>query len=103
MNQLVRDPVYCQLNGLLRELIRSGEYRKGDQFLTEREIATRFGISRATANKALSSLVAEGVVSFKKGVGTFVQSNLLAYDLRTLVSFTEKARAAGRVPSTRVL
>ena len=101
--QLVKDPIYFQLNGLLRDLIRTGQFRKGDQFLTEREIATRFGISRATANKALSSLVAEGIVSFKKGVGTFVQSDLLDYDLRTLQSFTEKARAAGRVPSTRVL
>lgn len=101
--QLVKDPVYCQLNTLLRDLIRSGEYRKGDQFLTEREIAQRYGISRATANKALSSLVAEGVVAFKKGVGTFVQGELLDYDLRALVSFTEKARAAGRTPTTRVL
>lgn len=101
--QLVKDPVYCQLNGLLRELIRTGQFRKGEQFLTEREIATRFGISRATANKALSSLVAEGIVSFKKGIGTFVESDLLDYDLRTLTSFTEKARAAGRVPTTRVM
>src|SRR5947209_3314631 len=103
MKQLVKDPVYCQLNHLLRTLIRSGKYQKGDQFLTEREIAERFKISRATANKALSSLVAEGVVSFRKGVGTFVEGELLNYDLRSLVSFTEKARAAGRTPATQVL
>src|SRR5262249_6571055 len=69
----------------------------------EREISQRFGISRATANKALSTLVAEHIVEFKKGVGTFVRGARLDYDLRALVSFTEKARAAGRVPSTQVL
>jgi GntR family transcriptional regulator len=102
-NSLMKDPVYCQLNGLLRGLIRSGEFRAGQQFLTERQIGERFGISRTTANKALSALVAEGALEFRKGVGTFVRSNVLDYDLRFLVSFTEKARAAGKKPDTKVL
>ncbi|MFN9913156.1 MAG: GntR family transcriptional regulator, partial [Pirellulaceae bacterium] len=44
-----------------------------DRFLTEREIADRFGVSRPTANKALASLVSEGLLEFRRGVGTFVQ------------------------------
>lgn len=99
---LVTAPVYQQLNGLLRRLIRK-EFRIGDRFLTERQVGERFRVSRITANKALSNLVSEGVLEFKKGVGTFVRGNVLDYDLRALVSFTDKARASGKKPSTRVL
>jgi GntR family transcriptional regulator len=101
--RLVRAPIYQQLNQALRDLIRSGEFKVGDRFPTERQICEQFDVSRATANKALSNLVAEGVLEFKKGIGTFVRGGVLDYDLRSLVSFTEKAAAAGKAPSTRVL
>jgi GntR family transcriptional regulator len=101
--ELVRDPMYQQLHQALLRRIREGRLGAGDRFLTEREISSQFAVSRATANKALSSLVASGVLEFRKGVGTFVQERGLDYDLGTLVSFTDKARAAGKVPSTRVL
>ncbi len=100
---LVREPIYQQLNEHLRGLIRGREFAAGQRFLTERQVGRRFQVSRATANKALSNLVSEGVLEFKKGVGTFVRGGLLDYDLRSLVSFTGKARAAGKKPGTRVL
>ena len=100
---LMREPIYKQLNEMLRALIRAGTYTPGQRFLSEREVVERFGVSRPTANKALSALVAEGVLLFRKGVGTFVRDRAIGYDLRTLVSFTEKAHAAGKRPQTRVL
>jgi len=60
-------------------------------------------VSRATANKSLASLVSEGFLEFRKGVGTFVRRGVIDYDVRSLVSFTEKARAAGKKPSTELL
>jgi GntR family transcriptional regulator len=57
-----------------------------------------------TANKALASLVAEGVLSIRKGVGTFVSES--APDSRfpsVATSFTNKTLAAGKRPSTRLL
>ncbi len=103
MTRIVREPIYQQLNQALRRLIRGGDFAVGNQFLTERQIAERFEVSRITANKALASLVSEGLLSFRKGVGTFVCAPPLAYDLRALASFTEKAAAAGLRPGTRVL
>ena len=102
---LIKDPIYFQATERLRLLLREGSYALGSQFLTERQVAERFGISRATANKALASLVSEGSLEFRKGVGTFVRFTAphLDYDLRALVSFTQKAEAAGKSPSTRVL
>jgi GntR family transcriptional regulator len=101
--RIVRAPIYQQLNQALRDMIREGEFGEGDQFLTERQICERFDVSRATANKALSNLVAEGVLEFRKGVGTFVQGGVLDYDLRALVSFTDKAAVIGKRPSTHLL
>ncbi|HEX5323508.1 MAG TPA: GntR family transcriptional regulator [Capsulimonadaceae bacterium] len=100
---LIKEPIYQQLNEVLRQTIRAGQYRAHDRFLTEREISEKYGVSRATANKALSSLVAEGLVEFRKGIGTFVRSSALDYDLRSLVSFTDQAKAAGKTPSTVVV
>lgn len=75
----------------------------GVKFLTEREIAERFDTSRPTANKALSSLVSTGLLEFRQGAGTFVRESVLDYDLQHLVSFTEKARSAGKKPGTQVI
>lgn len=103
VGQLVKAPVYQQLNELLRELMRSGEFKIGERFLTERQIAERFGVSRATANKALSNLVSEGILEFRKGLGTFVQGGVLNFDLKLLVSFTARADSLGKKAATKVL
>lgn len=99
---LERSPVYQQLNQRLRTHLAS-ECKRGEQFLTERVISEKFQVSRATANKALASLVSEGLLEFRKGLGTFVRHDVIDYDVRSLVSFTEKARAAGKRPSTEVV
>lgn len=100
---LVRDPVYQQLNDRLQGLIRNGEFEAGQQFLTERQVAERFGVSRVTANKALSHLVVAGVLEFRKGVGTFLREGVFDHDLQSLVSFTRKAVSVGKRPETRVM
>lgn len=102
---LVREPIYQQLSTQLRQLAR--RTGPGGRFPAERDLARIFGVSRATANKAVASLVGEGVLVSRKGLGTFVAdlspSGPMRYDLRSLVSFTERAKASGRVPATRVL
>jgi GntR family transcriptional regulator len=102
-SSLIKEPIYQQLNSRLRQLIASGECSIGSKFLTERQICDQYQVSRATANKALSNLVSEGLLEFRKGVGTFVRGRTLDYNLRALVSFTDKAIAAGKRPSTQVL
>jgi DNA-binding transcriptional MocR family regulator len=75
----------------------------GDQFFTEREVAEKFQVSRATANMSLASLVSAGLLEFRKGFGTFVRRDVIDYDVRSLVSFTEKARTAGKKPGTELI
>jgi GntR family transcriptional regulator len=95
--------MYQQMNEILRELLKTGEFAHGDRFLTERQIAERFQVSRPTANKVLAGMVSEGLLEFKKGVGTFVCPPRLNYDVQTLVSFTQMVKEAGKKPGTRVL
>jgi len=102
MRRIERNPVYQQLNDVLRSSLAE-EYSRGDRFLTEREISEKFQVSRATANKALTSLVSEGLIEFRRGVGTFVRRDVIDYDVRSLVSFTEKAKTAGKRPSTELI
>ncbi len=97
----VSGPVYKQVIVSLEKLART-EFSVGEQFLTERQVSERYAISRPTANKALTSLVADGILEFRKGVGTFVRPPKPNVNLRELVSFTQKARAAGLTPTTWV-
>jgi GntR family transcriptional regulator len=102
--KLIRSPLYVQLKQILTELVKSDEFKVGEKFLTERQISERFDVSRATANKALSALVSERLLSFHKGTGTFVEDTVLESRFPgAFTSFTNKTLAAGRKPTTRVL
>lgn len=101
--KIVKEPIYQQLIKILRSLIQSGEYDIGDQFLTESEICTRYEISKNTVNKAVTSLISEGLLEFRKGLGTFIRFKNSQYDLHSLISFTKMAESIGKTPSTEVL
>jgi len=68
-----KEPLYLQINRNLKNLIVDEKYAIGDKFLTERTICQKFEVSRATANKSLSSLVSENILEFKRGIGTFIK------------------------------
>jgi GntR family transcriptional regulator len=99
----VAEPRYQQIVAQVRSAIRNGEFSAKQRFLTERELGRRYGVSRPTANKILSSLVAQGVLEFRKGIGTFVNDGPLDFDLQRLSSFTAKAMELGMKPETEVL
>jgi DNA-binding GntR family transcriptional regulator len=101
---VVTEPVYKQLLRVCRAGIESGRYQADDQFPSERDLSKLYGVSRATANKVLSSMVAENLLVHRPGIGTFVSgARSLHASLRAMESFTDRVRAEGFVPSTRVL
>ena len=53
-------------------LILGGHFGVGDRLPSERQLASRFGVSRPTVREALSVLEARGLVVTRKGSGTFV-------------------------------
>ncbi len=84
----------------LHRLIASGAYEPGGRFLTEREIAEDHHVSRITANKALASLVGEGLLEFRRGVGTFVREQV---PHAVLKGFSQGAVEQGVPIETRVI
>lgn len=96
-------PRYHQLKEILRERIRSGEWKPGDLIPSERELSEVYDISRMTARQAITELVNEGVFYREQGRGTFVAQNKITQQLLHLTGFTEDIRSRGQQPSTRVL
>jgi LacI family transcriptional regulator len=68
----VPPPLYQRVKQELLAAIAAGEYSPGRPFVTQREICERFGVSHATAVRALNDLATEGYVVRRRGQGTFV-------------------------------
>lgn len=76
---LAEDPIrwvtkYEQIEKLIRERMQRGELKPGDKLESEEALAQRLGVHRFTVNKALASLVREGILLRIQGRGTFVNT-----------------------------
>ncbi len=69
-------PLYRQLEEILKEAIRRGEFRPGDRLPTEMELCEIFGVSRITVRQALNELAREGFLYRQQGSGTFVNDRI---------------------------
>src|SRR5215469_15531715 len=96
-------PRYHQLKEILRERIRTSEWKPGDLIPSERELSEQYGISRMTARQSITDLVNEGIFFREQGKGTFVTRHKITQQLMRLTGFTEDIRARGQHPSTQVL
>ena len=85
----------------LEALIDREGLQPGDRLPTERELAARWGASRAAVRAAIRRLVDAGAIHNVQGSGTYVSVPRVTRDLRDLRSFAEAA--AGRAFATRVL
>jgi len=101
---LALKPVHLQLAEKCRERILSGEFKLDQKFPSERELALDYEVSRATANKAISVLIAEELLEFRKGKGTFVRrKGRLFATLDGMESFHAHITRKHMKPSTTVL
>lgn len=96
-------PRYYQLKEIMRERVRSGEWKPGDLIPSERELGEMYSISRMTVRQAITDLVNEGLFYREQGRGTFVSQRKMTQQLIHLTGFTEDIRARGQAPSTKVL
>jgi DNA-binding transcriptional regulator YhcF (GntR family) len=65
-------PIFIQFAEELENGILKGIFAEGSQIPSINEVAVRFKINPATANRGVNLLVEEGVVYKKRGVGMFV-------------------------------
>lgn len=98
-------PLYIRLQAAIRDAVAAGDLTPGAALPPERELAAELKISRVTVRKALAGLVEDGILTQRRGSGTYVAQapHKVEQPLWRLTSFTEDMRARGFVPSVKVL
>jgi len=64
-----------QVDEILLERIRSGEYLPGSRIPSESELSDELGVSRATIRTVLAKLASNGFILRKQGDGTYVNEH----------------------------
>ncbi len=96
-------PIYYQLFKLLEGQIRRGDLKPGESLPTENDIAMRYEISRMTVRRAISELVAAGMVYAQQGKGTFVATPKLDNIVFELNDFSQEVKKRGLNYKTTLL
>lgn len=65
-------PIYRQIMDMIKDAVMSGQIKPGEQLPSIREIAESMTINSLTVLKAYNKLEAIGIISTKRGMGTFV-------------------------------
>jgi GntR family transcriptional regulator len=93
---------YLQIVQQVRQALRVGMLRQGDQLPTVKEVVGQLAINPNTVLKAYRELEHEGLASARPGVGTFVTGSLGAGSIaaqgplrQALQRWIVKARRAG--------
>lgn len=88
-------PLHMQAEQILRNLICSEEYKNGKLLPSEVELSEKLGIARNTLRQAINTLVFEGLLVRKKGVGTKVVKKGVVSGVRSWLSFSEEMKRMG--------
>lgn len=99
----VAKPLYTQISESLRLKIKGEEFKAGENFPSERELAESYGVCRMTVRQALQRLRQEGLIYYERGVGIFVAEQKLDIHTRNLSGFSDEMISLGLKPSSRVL
>ena len=94
---------YKALADQLRAEIVAGRYAPGERFPSEAALRAEHGVSRGTVVKALETLVAEGLVTRRQGLGSFVAGLALRRRPGRLLSFSEAVARQGHEAGHRFL
>jgi GntR family transcriptional regulator len=65
-------PTYYQIKQTIKTWILNKEFGAGEKIPSENRLAERFKVSRLTVRQALAQLAQEGLLTSKRGEGTFV-------------------------------
>lgn len=96
-------PRYEQLKRQILDRIASGEWGDGLRLPSEFELVKQYGMSRMTIHRALRELSVEGVLSRRKGIGTFVLPPAPRSELLAIPDIAEDITRRGHTHRCRVL
>ena len=93
-----------RLRDELLEEMTSSQLPPGTKLPTEGELATRFGVSRATVREAVRGLVEAGYVTRRHGSGSYVaERRRMPHGLDSTLSYLAMIESAGAHAGMRVL
>ncbi len=95
-------PLYIQLANKLSDGINGGHWRANEALPSERMLSDMLAISRVTARKAIDMLCERGMLTRKRGSGTYITPKL-EQPLSRLTSFSEELRQRGFAAGSRWL
>jgi len=96
-------PLYQQVKHMIVRRINSGHWQAGSKIPTENELVGTLGISRMTINRALRELTTEGVLTRKKGAGSFVAPQKPQFTLLQIRSIAEEIQEWGGDHQVRII
>jgi GntR family transcriptional regulator len=96
-------PLYHQLAEIILARIRSGEYGPDSKIPSENTFSAEYGIGRPTVRQAVDLLVRRGLLTRRRGSGTFVRKKEKEVDLLSLVGTTSAFHSQGISVATRLL
>jgi GntR family transcriptional regulator len=97
-------PYYIQLIDILKEKVQLGIWVAGDQIPGEQDLCELYGVSRTVVRQALRELELDGVITRRKGKGTFISSPKISEGLvQKLTGFYQDMVERGMKPATKVL
>jgi GntR family transcriptional regulator len=94
-------PLHFQVQSFLRNEILKGTYT--EKIPPECELMKRFTVSRDTIRRAIRSLIEDGVLESKQGLGTFIASRPIEEWLGNLSTFFEIVNEMGMKPNIKML
>jgi GntR family transcriptional regulator len=79
-----RVPIHDQIKEQIKGLIHAGQLKAGDQLPTMRELSIDLAVNFNTVAHAYRELDSEGVITTRRGEGTFVAGTPSAAEMRRI-------------------
>jgi len=98
-----RVPRYHRIAETLRDRIREGLLAPGARLDNQRQLAKSFGVTLMTLRQALELLERDHLITRRHGLGTFVATPSIDYDILQLRRFAGDLSAKGEHVATRLL
>ena len=103
LNRNSPEPLYVQLDHILRENIAAGVWQPGAAVPSENELSRQFGVSRMTARSVITGLVRDGLLYRVQGKGTFVSEEKISTRSPAYLGIREQLEEQGYRIETKLL
>lgn len=96
-------PIYVQIAESILNRIEARELVPGDRLPTERELSQMLSVNRMTVRRALNMLEGQGLLTRRRGDGTYVSEPKIELQAGRLLPFTKGMLKRGYMPGARVI